>query len=127
VDQVLARGAVLVIVVVLPVLHEEADHVVARALEQQRGDGGIHASGEADDDLHGRWRTGSRILAALKNRRRSRGSAFGTAERRLLRLRVVLGFDCGASGGRGRAVPLRRGLLGSRLLVLLRLLGLLAG
>ncbi len=53
VDQVFARGAVLVVVVVLPVLHEEADHVVARALEQQRGDGGIHASGEADDDLHG--------------------------------------------------------------------------
>ena len=53
VDQVLARGAVLVVVVVLPVLHEEADHVVARALQQERGDGGIDSAGEADDDFHG--------------------------------------------------------------------------
>jgi hypothetical protein len=39
VDEILARRAVALVVVVLPVLHEEADHVVSRALEQQRGDG----------------------------------------------------------------------------------------
>ena len=53
VDEILARGAVLVVVVVLPVLHEEADHVVALPLEQQRGDGRIDTSGEPDDDFHG--------------------------------------------------------------------------
>jgi hypothetical protein len=52
IDEILARGAVAVVVVVLPVLHEEADHVVSRALQQQRRDGGIHASGQSDDDLH---------------------------------------------------------------------------
>jgi hypothetical protein len=52
VHQVLARRAVLVIVVVLPVLHEEADDVVPRALEQQRGDGRVHSSRQSDDDFH---------------------------------------------------------------------------
>jgi hypothetical protein len=66
VDQVLARRAVLVVVVVLPVLHEEADHFVALALEQQRGDGGVDAAGESHDDLHGEWLawTGHRFYGA---------------------------------------------------------------
>ncbi len=40
----------IVVVVVLPVLHEDADHLVAGALEQPRGHGGVDAAGEADDD-----------------------------------------------------------------------------
>jgi hypothetical protein len=36
IDQVLARRAVLVVVIVLPVLHEEANDVIARALEEER-------------------------------------------------------------------------------------------
>jgi hypothetical protein len=43
VDQIGARGAVLVGVVVLPVLHEEADDVEALLLEQPRGDRRIDA------------------------------------------------------------------------------------
>ncbi len=50
VEEVLARRAVLVVVVLLPVLHEDADHLVAGALQQPRGDGRIDAAGEADDD-----------------------------------------------------------------------------
>ena len=41
-------------VVVLPVAHVEPVHVVAGALQQQRGHGGIHAAGHADDDASGR-------------------------------------------------------------------------
>jgi hypothetical protein len=37
---------------------------VALALQQQRGDGGIHASGEADDDLHGLDPTGAEMKKA---------------------------------------------------------------
>jgi hypothetical protein len=44
VDQVLPGRAVLVVVIVLPVLHEQADHLVAGALEQQRGDRRIDAA-----------------------------------------------------------------------------------
>src|SRR5207248_2446718 len=39
-------------VVILPVLHEEGDHVVAGALGEQRSHGGIHAPRHADDDFH---------------------------------------------------------------------------
>jgi hypothetical protein len=35
IDQILARGAVLVGIVVLPVLHEQADHMPSLLLEQQ--------------------------------------------------------------------------------------------
>ena len=52
VDEVLARGAVLVRVVVLPVLHEETHDVVSLALEQQRGDRRVDAAGHADDHPH---------------------------------------------------------------------------
>src|SRR5574340_499423 len=48
VQQVLARRAVFVAVVVLPVLHEQADDIIALLLEQQRGDRGVHAAGHAD-------------------------------------------------------------------------------
>src|SRR6516165_7842344 len=50
VDQVLARCAVFVGIVVLPVLHEYADDLVAGALEQPRGDRRVHAAGEAEHD-----------------------------------------------------------------------------
>ncbi len=52
VDQVGARRAVLVGVVVLPVLHEQADDVEALLLEQPRGDRRIDASRHADDHAH---------------------------------------------------------------------------
>ena len=47
--------AVAEAVVVLPVLHEKAKHVVPGALEQQRRDGRIHATGQADHHPR-RWR-----------------------------------------------------------------------
>ena len=49
VDEVLPRRAVLVVVVLLPVLHEKADHVEAPALQEQRGDRRIHAARHAYD------------------------------------------------------------------------------
>src|SRR6266581_725067 len=49
VDQVLPRRAVFVIVVVLPVLHEEADDFEPLALQQQRGDRRIDAARHAYD------------------------------------------------------------------------------
>src|SRR5713101_1070683 len=49
VDQVLARRAVLVVVVVLPVLHEEADDLEPLAFEEQRGDRRIDAARHAYD------------------------------------------------------------------------------
>src|SRR6266508_143005 len=50
VDQVLPRRAVLVGVVVLPVLHEDADDLVTLALEEPRRNRRVHAAGQADDD-----------------------------------------------------------------------------
>ncbi len=121
VDQVLARGAVLVVVVVLPVLHEEADHVVARALEQQRGDGGIHASGEADDDLHGDRRTGSWNSSGAEKQKAEPGLRLPCcANDDYFGLGVVLG----RSGGRCRRGRSGRGPAGrGRGAVGLRLLG----
>ena len=46
--EVLRAGAV--VVVVFPVAHVEPVHVVAGALQQQRGDRGVDAAGHADDD-----------------------------------------------------------------------------
>src|SRR5438477_651329 len=46
---VLGGGAVAV-VVLLPVAHEEALHVVARILQEQRRDRGVDAPGQPDDD-----------------------------------------------------------------------------
>ena len=34
-------------------LQRDADHVIALALEQRRGDGGIHAARHGDDDAGG--------------------------------------------------------------------------
>ena len=51
INQILARRAIRVIVVVFPVLHEQADDVEAGALQQQRGDRRVHAAGHADHDL----------------------------------------------------------------------------
>ena len=50
VDQVLARRAVLVGVVVFPVLHEDADDLEALLLQQPRGDRRVDAARQADDD-----------------------------------------------------------------------------
>ena len=50
VEEVLARRAVRVVVVLFPVLHEEADDLVARLLQQPRGHRRIDAAREADDD-----------------------------------------------------------------------------
>ena len=50
IDPVLARGAVLAVVVIFPVLHEDADHFVALLLEQPRAHRGIHAAAEPDHD-----------------------------------------------------------------------------
>jgi hypothetical protein len=49
IDQVLPRRAILVAVVVLPVLHEQAEHVPALLLEQQGRDRRIDPTGQADD------------------------------------------------------------------------------
>ncbi len=57
VDQILARRAVFVIVVVLPVLHEQADDLVPLALQEQRGDRRVDAPRHAHYDFfdrHGR-------------------------------------------------------------------------
>jgi hypothetical protein len=54
VDQVLARGAVLVGVVVLPVLHEQAEHLEALFLEQPGRDRGVDPARHADDDAPAR-------------------------------------------------------------------------
>ena len=47
VNQILARGAVFVIIIVLPVLHEQAGDLMAGTLEQQRGHSRIHATRHA--------------------------------------------------------------------------------
>ena len=53
VDQILARRAVFAVVVVFPVFHEDAEHLVTLLLEQPRGNGGIDAAGETNNDFHG--------------------------------------------------------------------------
>ena len=50
VDQVLAGRAVFVGIVLLPVLHEEADDLVALLLQQPRRDRRVDAARHADDD-----------------------------------------------------------------------------
>ena len=57
VNQVLPRRAVFIIIVVLPVLHEQADDVEALLLEQQGGDRRVYPAGHANDDafLGSRW------------------------------------------------------------------------
>ena len=50
VQKVLAAGAVLAVIVVFPVFHEDANDFVPGLLEQPGGDGGIHAAGKADDN-----------------------------------------------------------------------------
>ena len=50
VQQILSRRAILIVVVILPVLHEQADHIIALLLEQQGSDGRIHSVRHADDD-----------------------------------------------------------------------------
>jgi hypothetical protein len=50
IQEVLPRRTELAVVVVFPVLHEDADDLVALLLEQPRRHGGIHAAAQADDD-----------------------------------------------------------------------------
>jgi hypothetical protein len=56
VDEVLPGRAVLVIVVVLPILHEQADHVEALLPEEERGDRRVDAARHAHHDLFARHR-----------------------------------------------------------------------
>ena len=51
INEVLARGAVLAVVIILPVFHEETDDFIALFLEEPGAYRRIHASGEADDDF----------------------------------------------------------------------------
>jgi hypothetical protein len=50
VEKVLPAGAVLAVVVIFPVLHEDADDLVALLLEQVRGDGRVHPAAQAHHD-----------------------------------------------------------------------------
>ncbi len=50
VDQILARRAVLVVVIVFPVLHEESDDVVTLLLQQPGRDRGVDPARHTDDD-----------------------------------------------------------------------------
>jgi len=50
IDEILARRAVFVGVVVLPVLHEETDDVIPLRFQQPRSDRRVDATGHADDD-----------------------------------------------------------------------------
>ena len=79
IEKILARRAVDVIVVVFPVLHEDADDLMPRTLQQPGGDGRIDAAGEADDDaLLGRGGGGRHggiaIVAARERQWRRVGS-----------------------------------------------------
>ena len=51
VDEVLTRGAVFRVVVILPVLHEEADDVEALFFEEPGAHGGVDAAREADHNF----------------------------------------------------------------------------
>ncbi len=61
VRQVVHGGAVLRSVVFLPVLHEQAFHLIALLHEQDSGNGRVHAAGHADDDAQVFWGGGSWI------------------------------------------------------------------
>ncbi len=50
VEPILARRAVFAVVVVLPVLHEQADHLVALLLQQPGRDRRVHPARHADHD-----------------------------------------------------------------------------
>ena len=69
---VVARRTCSSVVVLVPVAHEEALHVVPLLLEQQGGHGGIDAAGEADDDAgargHGAHSTRAAALQRLTAR-----------------------------------------------------------
>src|SRR5581483_2263620 len=86
IDQVLARRAVFVGVVVLPVLHEEADHVIALALEQQRGYRRIDAARHADHDLHAN--SGDSSSSGKRRPARKSATHFATSGERWSSLRA---------------------------------------
>src|SRR3954471_3241890 len=50
IDQVLARIAVLVVIVVFPILHEQAEHFIPLLLKQPGCDRRIHSTRHADDN-----------------------------------------------------------------------------
>ena len=49
IQKVLAAGAELAVVIIFPVLHEDADHIMALLFEQIRSNCGIYAAGQAND------------------------------------------------------------------------------
>ena len=51
VQPVLAAGTVFAVIVVLPVLHEQAGHLPAGLLQELGTDGGVNPPGEANDNL----------------------------------------------------------------------------
>jgi len=53
VDEIGVRRTVFAVIVVFPVLHEDADDFMALALEQPRRDGRVDAARQADDDTLG--------------------------------------------------------------------------
>jgi len=57
IGQVLFRRAVFGAVILLPVLHEQSDHLVALLLQQEGSDRGVDPAGHADDDAlcEGGW------------------------------------------------------------------------
>ncbi len=50
IDEVDVRRAVFAVVVIFPVLHEDADHLVALLLEQPGGDRGVDTTAQSDHD-----------------------------------------------------------------------------
>ena len=46
------RGGAVAVLVLVPVAHEQRVHVVAGLPEQDRGNGGIDATGNGQDDAH---------------------------------------------------------------------------
>ncbi len=83
VDQILARRAVRLGVVVLPVLHEHADDVVALLLQQPRRDRRVDAAGHADD--HARASSHAGLLASWRRAQGRVSAAYPFARRRALR------------------------------------------
>ena len=50
IDEILARGAVFAVIVILPIFHEESDDVVALFLEKPCADRRVDSARESDDD-----------------------------------------------------------------------------
>ena len=64
----------------VPVAHQHARHVEARRLEQPRGDGGVHATGETDRDARKRGADGRRPRHVRQHPREEVGRVEGGGE-----------------------------------------------